>query len=141
MLKARHLISSLGLIAAFALAQPATAETRMATVTVCQLYATRAAPSAIPVRVQATAWVALRHGGSLLQDSHCPKSAIGFRFADEARDRPKVKQFSDAMTGDVMNLKPRIFDVRLIGVYTGPTAAEPRGLFVVNDVEGFHQRQ
>lgn len=52
-----------------------------------------------------------------------------------------VKKFSNAMTGDVMNLKPRIFDVQLKGVYSGATTAEPNGLFVVDDVEVFKQRQ
>lgn len=107
---------------------------------VCQLYATRSSPNHQPVLVHATAWVALRHGGALLQDASCPKIAIGFRFADEARDRPLVKKFSDAMTGDVMNLKPRLFDVHLKGTYSGATEAEPNGLFVVSDVEGFKQQ-
>ncbi len=106
--------------------------------TVCQLAATPSSPSQT-VQVHATAWVALRHGGSLLQDANCPKVTYGFRFADDARNRPMVKKLSDAMTGDVMNLKPRVFDVRLVGQLSAPTASDPKGLFVVSDVEAFKQ--
>ena len=43
------------------------------------------------------------------------------------------------MTGNVMNLKPRVFDVRLVGQLSAPTGSDPKGLFVVSDVEGFEQ--
>lgn len=139
MLKAyARMLGRLGLVAAYSVAAPVMGAD---TTTVCQLYARRSTPETKPVHIHATAWVALRHGGSLLQDADCPKAAIGFRFVDEARDRPMVKKLSDAMTGDVMNLKPRIFDVRLVGVFSGATTAEPNGLFLVEDVEGFEQRQ
>lgn len=104
--------------------------------TVCQLQTNKPAPSTT-VHVHATAWVALRHGGSLLEDAQCPHDSLGFRFADDARDRPMVKKLSDAMTGDVMDLKPRVFDVRLVGQLSAPTASDPKGLFVVSDVEEF----
>lgn len=137
MLRARAaLFGGLWLIAACSASQPVPSVTSQ---TVCQLYAARLAPPRQPVRLHATAWVALRHGGALLRDSTCPKVVIGFRLADDARDRPRIKQFSEAMTGDVMDLKPRLFDVQLIGVYTGPTTAERNGLFLVQDVEHFAQ--
>lgn len=137
MLKVRGaLLGGLWLLAACSMSQPISPVTSQ---TVCQLYTARLTPPRQPVRVHAAAWVALRHGGALLQDSSCPKVAIGFRLADEARDRPRVMQFSNAMTGDVMDLKPRLFEVQLIGIYTGPTSAEPNGLFLVQDVEHFTQ--
>jgi hypothetical protein len=116
-------------------------ETDVVTETVCQLYASRFTPEKKQIHIHATAWVALLHGGSLLQDASCPKVAIGFRFADDARDRPMVKKLNEAMIGDVMDLKPRVFDVQMTGVLSGATKAEPGGLFVVDDVEGFKQRK
>ena len=136
MLRARALFGGLWLIAVCSASQPVPSVTSQ---TVCQLYTTRSAPPSQPVHLHATAWVALRHGGALLRDSTCPKVVIGFRLADDARDRPRVKQFSEAMTGDVMDLKPRLFDVQLIGVYTEPTSSERNGLFLVQDVEHFTQ--
>ncbi len=111
------------------------------TETVCQLYASRFKPEKKHIHIHAMAWVALLHGGSLLQNASCPRVTIGFRFADDARNRPMVKKLNEAMIGDVRNLKPRVFDVRMTGVFSGSTTAEPNGLFVVDDVEGFKQRK
>jgi hypothetical protein len=108
---------------------------------ICQLYLDRQAPQLQTVRIHATAWVALRHGGALLQDSSCPKVAIGFGFADGATARPKVAKLDHAMTGDVMDLTPRIFDVKMIGVFLRPSVAEPNGSFRVDNVEWFEQRK
>lgn len=126
-------VSFLGLLAACTM----NASMVLAEVTVCQLAATPQQP----VHLHATAWVALRHGGALLRDANCPRVTYGFRFADDARDRPMVKKLSDAMTGDAMNLEPRIFDVRLVGQLSAPTASDPTGLFIVSDVEGFEQHR
>ncbi|WP_157510836.1 hypothetical protein [Frateuria sp. Soil773] len=117
------------------------AKTVVAKSTVCQLYANRQASQGEMIRVRATAWVALRHGGALLQDPDCPKVAIGFGFADDAMTRPKVEKLDRAMTGDVMDLTPRIFEVQVIGVFSAPTDSEPTGSFTVHDVEWFEQRK
>lgn len=146
MLKSRAMVMGcLWFLAACSASNPVQASKGVAggvvTETVCQLYASRFTPEKTQIHIHATAWVALLHGGSVLQDASCPKVVIGFRFADDARDRPMVKKLNEAMIGDVKNLKPRVFDVRMTGVFSGATTAEPSGLFVVDDVEGFEQRK
>lgn len=110
------------------------------TLTVCQLYARRQTPPVGEVRLQARAFKDPRHG-AIFVDPHCPPgTAIGFRFADHLPPTSKAAQFDQALTGDVMDLSLRSFEVEVIGTYTAASVANPRGLFYVDHVAWFHKQ-
>lgn len=110
------------------------------TMTVCQLYAVRQSPPSGDIRLQASAYSAPRHGAEFV-DSHCPHgTAIDFRFADHIPPNSKAAQFDRALTGDVMDLSLRAFDVEVVGTYTAASEANPRGLFYVKRVDWFKKQ-
>ncbi|MDR3445448.1 MULTISPECIES: hypothetical protein [unclassified Dyella] len=106
-------------------------------VTICQLFRERASPGAERVRVRATAWMAPRHG-AILEDSSCARGeVIGFRFVDHIPPKSKAALLDKALTGDVMDLSLRSFDVDVEGLFTAATEANPKGLFYIDHVNGF----
>lgn len=110
------------------------------TMTVCQLYASRQSPPAGEIRLKASAYMGPRHGAIFVDPLCPPGTAIGFRFADQLPPTSKAAQFDRALTGDVMDLSLRAFDVEVVGTYTAASEANPRGLFYVNHVDWFRKQ-
>lgn len=108
--------------------------------TVCQLYTARRAPPTGEIRVKATAYMGPRHG-AILVDAGCPPGAtIPFRFADDLPRKSVAAMFDRALTGDVMNLSLRAFNVQAIGRFSASSESNPRGLFYIEKVDWFKPR-
>ena len=107
-------------------------------VSVCELHATLASPSPGRVRVKAMLYAGPRHG-TVLTDARCPGKSIGVRFADSIPPGSKLSRFEKALTGDVMDLSLRAFEVQVSGAIRPAGPNVPKALLVIDRVDSFRK--
>jgi len=103
---------------------------------VCALYATLASPPPGRVDVKAVLYAGPRHG-TILTDARCPGKSVGVRFADSKPPGSNLNRLEKALTGDVMDLSLRAFEVQVSGVIRPAGPNVPKALLIIDRVDSF----
>lgn len=135
----RSLLVSIALFATAITSSSAAARTNEYDTTVCKLYATLSSPPPGRVHIKAIVYKGPRHG-AILTDPQCPGKTIGLRLPDHIVPGSSVAKFNAALTGDVMDLSLRIFEVEVSGVVKAANPSQPDALFMVDHVDHFKKR-
>ncbi|BDU20130.1 hypothetical protein [Dyella sp. GSA-30] len=108
--------------------------------TVCELYSHLTSPLPGRVHLKAIVYRGPRHG-AVLTDPQCPGKAIGLRLSDSVSPETSVAKFNTALTGDVMDLSLRVFDVEASGILKASGPSRPEAFLLIDHVERFKKHE
>ncbi|NID14506.1 hypothetical protein [Luteibacter yeojuensis] len=108
--------------------------------TVCELHDALASPPSGRVHVKALLFAGPRHG-TILTDARCRGKSVGVRFVDPIPSGSTLERFEKALSGDVMDLSLRAFEVQVSGVVKPAGPGMPESLLVIDRVDSFSKQE
>lgn len=108
--------------------------------TVCELHDALASPPPGRVHVKALLLAAPRHG-TILTDERCRGKGIGVRFVDPIPPGSTLGRLEKTLSGDVMDLSLRAFEVQVSGVMKPAGPGMPESLLVIDRVDSFRKQE